>query len=92
LHRRFKQREFYAIEKIHSTFLWKASLHRVECRPPKTEKSEIASICPSNTYIKPHFQAKNELDSGDTVVLTSECQNALTFFGEHFGKFYGLVQ
>jgi len=44
----------------------------VECRLPKPEKPKTASICPSSTYIKPHFQAKTELDSDNTVELTSE--------------------
>jgi hypothetical protein len=44
----------------------------VECRLPKPKKPKTASICPSNTYIKPHFQAKNELDSDNTVEPTSE--------------------
>jgi hypothetical protein len=41
----------------------------VECRLPKLEKPKTASICPSNTYVKPHFQAKTELDSNNTVAL-----------------------
>jgi hypothetical protein len=39
----------------------------VECRLPKPEKPKTASICPSNTYIKPRFQAKNELDSDEPL-------------------------
>jgi hypothetical protein len=43
----------------------------VECRFPKLEKPKTASICLSSTYIKPHFQAKTELDSDNTVELTA---------------------